>query len=58
MSHEIRTPKNAVLGMTSLLLDGILIDWKHLHQISDHNPEFQLELLQIFSEDIEQHLIH
>ncbi|MEX0268768.1 Hpt domain-containing protein [Leptolyngbyaceae cyanobacterium UHCC 1019] len=32
------------------------IDWNHLHQISDHNSEFELELLQMFAEDTEHHL--
>ena len=29
------------------------IDWKRLHQLSENNPEFELELLQIFVEDIQ-----
>ncbi|MEH2319709.1 MAG: ATP-binding protein [Nostoc sp.] len=32
------------------------IDWKHLHQISENNLEFELELLQIFVEDIQPRL--
>ncbi len=28
------------------------IDWEHLHQLSENNTEFELELLQIFVEDI------
>ena len=32
------------------------IDWKRLHQLSENNPEFELELLQIFVEDIQPHL--
>lgn len=32
------------------------LNWKHLHQISDGNYEFELELLQIFVEDSQTHL--
>lgn len=32
------------------------IDWAHLHQLSDGNPEFELELLRLFVEDSWQHL--
>ncbi len=27
------------------------VDWEHLHQISDNNPDFEVELLQIFVTD-------
>ena len=33
-----------------------LIDWEHLHQLSENNTEFELELLQIFVEDTRSHL--
>ncbi|MFN6486858.1 MULTISPECIES: response regulator [unclassified Nostoc] len=32
------------------------IDWKRLHQLSENNPEFELELLQMFVEDIQPRL--
>ncbi|BAZ14765.1 multi-sensor hybrid histidine kinase [Calothrix sp. NIES-4071] len=32
------------------------IDWEHLHQLSENNPEFELELLQIFVEDTQPRL--
>ncbi|NEU76287.1 GAF domain-containing protein [Hassallia byssoidea VB512170] len=32
------------------------IDWEHLHQLSENNAEFELELLQIFVEDIQPRL--
>lgn len=32
------------------------IDWERLHQLSENNPEFELELLQIFVEDIQPRL--
>ncbi|WP_414548073.1 response regulator [Anabaena sp. CCY 0017] len=34
----------------------LAIDWQHLQQISENDPEFELELLQIFVEDSELHL--
>jgi PAS domain S-box-containing protein len=34
-----------------------LIDWEHLHQISDGNEEFELELLQVFVKDTQSHLL-
>ncbi|AFY31433.1 ATP-binding protein [Calothrix sp. PCC 7507] len=32
------------------------IDWEYLHQLSENNAEFELELLQIFIEDTQSHL--
>ena len=32
------------------------IDWAHLHQLSDGNRQFELELLRLFVEDSWQHL--
>ncbi|HAX76834.1 MAG TPA: hypothetical protein DCY88_13575 [Cyanobacteria bacterium UBA11372] len=32
------------------------IDWEYLHQMSENNEEFELELLQIFVEDTQVHL--
>ncbi|MEH1968725.1 MAG: ATP-binding protein [Nostoc sp.] len=32
------------------------IDWERLHQLSENNPEFELELLQIFVEDTQPRL--
>ncbi|MGJ5630078.1 GAF domain-containing protein [Nostoc sp. CALU 1950] len=32
------------------------IDWERLHQLSENNPEFELELLQIFVEDMQPRL--
>ncbi len=46
----------APVATTPPALPPLAIDWHRLHQISDHNPEFELELLQIFAEDTEQHL--
>ncbi|BAY93407.1 MULTISPECIES: response regulator [unclassified Tolypothrix] len=35
---------------------GLLIDWEHLHQLSEDNTEFEFELLEIFVEDTHTHL--
>ena len=35
----------------------LAIDWEHLHQISDGSAAFERELLQIFVEDTERHLV-
>jgi CheY-like chemotaxis protein len=32
------------------------IDWEHLHQLSDGSEEFELELLQMYSQDSRSHL--
>nr|WP_322652399.1 ATP-binding protein [Nostoc sp. CmiVER01]MDZ8121013.1 ATP-binding protein [Nostoc sp. CmiVER01] len=41
---------------TDVDLFDLPIDWKHLHQLSENNPEFELELLQMFVEDIQPRL--
>ncbi|MDF5714583.1 MAG: response regulator [Rhizonema sp. NSF051] len=35
---------------------NILIDWEYLHQLSENNEEFELELLQVFVDDTRYHL--
>ncbi len=37
-------------------LNDLPIDWEHLHQISEHDPEFEINLLEIFVADIYEHL--
>lgn len=32
------------------------IDWKRLHEMSENDPEFELDILQIFVEDIQEHI--
>ncbi|WP_414567498.1 response regulator [Nostoc sp. CCY 9925] len=34
-------------------LFDLAIDWERLHQVSENNPEFEIELLQIFVDDIQ-----
>lgn len=35
---------------------NLQIDWEHLHQLSDNSPEFELDLLELFTEDTQAHL--
>ncbi|AFY30917.1 response regulator [Calothrix sp. PCC 7507] len=37
-------------------LENPVIDWEHLHQLSDNDAEFELHLLQMFVEDIQSRL--
>ena len=36
--------------------DRIDIDWERLHQISEDDPEFELELLTMLAEDVRLHI--
>jgi HPt (histidine-containing phosphotransfer) domain-containing protein len=36
--------------------DALDLDWEHLHQLSEDNTEFEMELLQMFVEDLPEHL--
>jgi PAS domain S-box-containing protein len=36
--------------------DSIEIDWEQLHQVSEDNPEFELELLTMLAEDVKVHI--
>jgi hypothetical protein len=51
----IVTPTPTVSTTSADALD-LPIDWEHLHQLSEGNAEFELELLQIFVEDTQFHL--
>jgi HPt (histidine-containing phosphotransfer) domain-containing protein len=33
------------------------IDWEQLHQISENDPEFELELLTMLAEDVKIHIV-
>ncbi|MEH2336991.1 response regulator [Nostoc sp.] len=44
------------ISTTDVSLVDLPIDWERLHQLSENNPEFELELLQIFVEDIQPRL--
>jgi HPt (histidine-containing phosphotransfer) domain-containing protein len=48
-------PNNNIANFRQGFSD-LQFDWDHLHQISDNNPEFELELLQLFVEDSYAHL--
>ncbi|RCJ19955.1 ATPase [Nostoc sp. ATCC 43529] len=41
------------ISTTNIDLVELPIDWERLHQLSENNPEFEIELLQIFVEDIQ-----
>ncbi len=36
--------------------DCINIDWEQLHQVSENDPEFELELLTMLAEDVKIHI--
>ena len=53
--QQTTVSEQSVSAANTDLLD-LPIDWEHLHQLSEDNPEFELELLQIFVEDTQSHL--
>lgn len=54
-SQVILTPQPIVFKTDNILLD-LPIDWEHLHQLSEYDSEFELELLQMFVEDTQLHI--
>ncbi|WP_334731947.1 PAS domain-containing hybrid sensor histidine kinase/response regulator [Nostoc sp.] len=54
-AKEIDATEQTV-STTDVDLVDLPIDWERLHQLSENNPEFELELLQMFVEDIEPRL--
>jgi PAS domain S-box-containing protein len=48
--------KEQTVSTTDIGSVHLPIDWERLHQLSENNPEFELELLQIFVEDIQPRL--
>jgi CheY-like chemotaxis protein len=44
-----------LLNRENISIDAI-INWQHLHQLSENNSEFELELLEIFVSDVPSHL--
>ncbi|MBW4473719.1 MAG: PAS domain S-box protein [Stenomitos rutilans HA7619-LM2] len=50
----VESPNTNIDSCTSRFNE--LIDWEHLHQLSDGSEEFELELLQVFVEDTGTHL--
>ncbi|WP_208345405.1 response regulator, partial [Aetokthonos hydrillicola] len=51
----LTTPEETLSSKDESSLD-LLIDWEQLHQISENNPEFELEILQIYLEDASSRL--
>jgi len=47
---------SALLTKEHLAPSASLLDWEHLHQLSEGNTEFELELLQMFVEDAQPRL--
>ncbi|WP_208346525.1 response regulator, partial [Aetokthonos hydrillicola] len=45
-----------IVYIGDIIVHEIAIDWEHLHQISGHSLEFEMELLQMFVEDSYTHL--
>ncbi|MDF5721251.1 MAG: response regulator [Rhizonema sp. PD37] len=45
-----------IIAPTTDVCFNLPIDWEHLHQLSENNAEFELELLQFFVEDIQPRL--
>lgn len=43
-------------AIESCMSSNFVINWEHLHHLSDGNEEFELELLQTFVEDTQRHL--
>ncbi|MEH2173589.1 response regulator [Nostoc sp.] len=50
------TATEQTVSTTDVGAVNLPIDWERLHQLSENNPEFELELLQIFVEDIQARL--
>jgi PAS domain S-box-containing protein len=56
LSTQEKTVPIQTDAMTDMNSRNLLIDWEHLHQISENNPEFELEILQMFVEDTQSHI--
>ncbi|OUL29538.1 ATPase [Nostoc sp. T09] len=56
----LKTQEAAIFEPERTTIDAdsfnLLINWEHLHQLSENNTEFEFELLQIFVEDTQAHL--
>jgi HPt (histidine-containing phosphotransfer) domain-containing protein len=54
-SHEVFSEEEVGECDCPIVSSLPVIDWAHLHQLSDGNCEFELELLRLFVEDSWQH---
>ncbi len=52
---QVTNPTKQSLLMNKNTLD--FIDWEHLHHLSDGDADFEMELLQMFAEDAQIHLV-
>jgi HPt (histidine-containing phosphotransfer) domain-containing protein len=46
----------STIDTATLMNDFADIDWEQLHQISEDDPEFELELLTMLAEDVKVHI--
>jgi HPt (histidine-containing phosphotransfer) domain-containing protein len=46
----------STIATATLMNDFADIDWEQLHQISEDDPEFELELLTMLAEDVKIHI--
>ncbi len=53
---KIRIDLSLPLLLHQLMNDLIDIDWEQLHQVSEDDPEFELELLTMLAEDVKIHI--
>ncbi len=53
---KIRIDLSLPLLLHHLMNDLIDIDWEQLHQVSEDDPEFELELLTMLAEDVKIHI--
>ncbi len=56
MTLEVDISYDSTVLTTNNKLANSLIDWEHLHQISENNSEFELEILEMFVVDTQFHI--
>ncbi|BAY08505.1 GAF domain-containing protein [Calothrix sp. NIES-2098] len=54
-TSELIISENTINNTKPDLVD-LLIDWEHLHQISENDGDFEMHLLQLFVEDVQSRL--
>ena len=58
-SRNLLTPEVTIIpesAVSTTDVPALDLNWEHLHQLSEGNREFELELLQMFVEDTQTHL--
>ncbi|MEA5568225.1 response regulator [Anabaena sp. UHCC 0399] len=56
VKQEVITLENTVSTAEKIDISDLPIDWKHLHQMSENDADFEMKLLQLFVEDIKPRL--